>query len=426
MGNYRTLLLKYNLMRLPPDVAEKISDFLKIQEEFRKWATEWALRGGTSPLPKQNPLKYFANKMIYAGRRLSWLKGLRENGVKVGGMRPPLFFSAQLRLEKERDTGSGVFVDLPLREVRIRRWSRGNTIALPISEHAVKWILRRVQEGGKLALAAVWVGRSRRNRVIKLYVALTFRREVALLQTKQLLVVDFNALHNGLHWAIIDRERIVVRGALRPNISRVLRLQKVVNKLDRICNKDKACEEVAAAKSKIWRILRSWEDEAVKKLVHLAIQYKAAIVVDLPRGESIRKLKEGSSYASRKKVFLNFGRLCRRIRGLAEWYGIPYREVRLYSSICPRCERKMTVLPNRRVRCACGFEAHRDEVPLHWAMRLFPKLVSFSSSPFSWEARGGRRLAVAARASSGGRRPARSPPRAAALMTPGGGFCVGA
>jgi len=33
---YRTLVLKYNLLRLPPEIAEKIPKLLKVQEEFRR------------------------------------------------------------------------------------------------------------------------------------------------------------------------------------------------------------------------------------------------------------------------------------------------------------------------------------------------------------------------------------------------------
>jgi putative transposase len=240
---------------------------------------------------------------------------------------------------------------------------------------------------------------------------------------KRSLIIDFNALHNGVSYAVVEGERIVVKGTLKPDVSRILRLQKVASRLDRICaRKDKTCEEAMAAKSRIWRILRSWEDGAAKKLVRLALQYRAAVIADLPRDESIRELKKGI-YASRRKAFLNFGRLRRRIRGMAEWNGIPYREERLYSTMCPSCGRKMAVLPNRRVRCACGFEAHRDEVPVYWAMRLFPKLVSFSSSPFTAWGRtplqfthpaGGKGTAVS-RGACRGSQPADE-----------GGFCAGA
>lgn len=216
---------------------------------------------------------------------------------------------------------------------------------------------------------------------MKLYVAFVFRREIASIRPERLLVVDLNALHNGVSWAVVEEERILKRGVLRPDISRILRLQKVVSRLDSLCaEKDERCGEAVAVKSRIWRLLRAWEDDAVKELIWMARKRKAAIVVDVPDDKSIRELKEGG-YASERKAFLNFGRLRRRLRGLAEWYGIPYREVRLYSSICPRCGRKMEELPNRRVRCRCSFKAHRDEVPFHWAQKRFSELItpSFSS-----------------------------------------------
>ena len=373
---YRTLLLKYNLLH--PEVASKIPALLKMQEEFRKWVTEWTKSGGSLPLPER-PLKYFAEKFIYASKMLNWLKGLKKNGIEVRDVRSPLIFNTQLRLSDEKDLGRGVFVDLPKREVKIRRLG---TIALKLSDKAVEWILNCIKEGGKLVMAAVWVGKSRRSHAVKLYVALIFRREVAPIQPKRLLVIDVNALHNGLAWAVVEEERILVKGVLRPNISRILHLQKIISRLDRLCGKEgKVCEEAMAAKSRQMRLLREWEDEAIKKLVHLARQYKAGLVVDIPNDESMRELKE-SNYKAEKKVFLNFGRIRRRLQGLAEWYGVPYREERLYSTVCPRCGRKMEELPNRRVKCKCGFEAHRDEVPALWAMKRFPDLItpSFSSS----------------------------------------------
>jgi len=78
---------------------------------------------------------------------------------------------------------------------------------------------------------------------------------------------------------------------------------------------------------------------------------------------------------------LNFGRLRRHIRGLAEWYGVPYREERLYSTVRLRCGAKMEEMPDRRVKCACGFEAHRDEVPIMLAMKRFKELNSLFFHP---------------------------------------------
>jgi putative transposase len=268
--------------------------------------------------------------------------------------------------------------------VRIRKWSgqRGNVVVLPLNGNVIEWILGRIREDGKLVLAALWIGRSRRSRVVKLYVALVFRREAAPIEAKRLLVIDVNALHHGISWAVVEEGRILKKGVLRPDVSKILHLQKVSAKLDRACaENDERCGEAMAVKSRIWRLLRTWEDEAVKELIWMARKRKAVVVVDIPDDETMKKLKE-SNYKAEKKVFLNFGRIRRRLQGLAEWYGVPYREERLYSTVCPRCGRKMSVLPDRRVRCACGFEAHRDEVPALWAMKRFPDLItpSFSSS----------------------------------------------
>jgi putative transposase len=383
MGSvYRTLVLKYDLLKLPPEVAEKVSALLKVQEEFRRWANQW-LKDRDAPKPEGNPLKYFAKVFLYAGKALDWLYGVK-NAAKPRKLKPPLIFDAQLRLDNEKDVSSGVFVDVPKREVKIRKWSgrRGETIILLLGDKAVEWILARVWEGGRLVLAAAWVGASKRSRAARLYVALIFRRETAPMEVKRLLVIDLNALHNGISWALVEGERILKKGVLRPDISRILRLQKVASRLDSLCaEKDERCGEAVAVKSRIWRHLRAWEDDAVKELIWMARKRKAAIVVDVPDDKSIRELKEGG-YASERKVFLNLGRIRRRLKGLAEWYDVPYREERLYSTICPRCGRKTEELPGRRMRCVCGFSAHRDEVPALWAMKRFHKLItpSFSSS----------------------------------------------
>ncbi len=375
---YRTLLLRYDL-QLQPEVVEKIPMLLKVQEDFRRWVSEWTKSCGSLPPPEHNPLKYFALRFLYASSALYWFKGLKKNGIKVKKVQMPLIFDTQLRLNKERDIGRGVFVDLSKTEIRIRRWG-GGTVVLPLTEKAIEWILARVHEGGKLVMAVVWIGASRRNNVAGLYVALVFRREAAPMKAKRLLVVDLNALHNGLTWAVVEGERVVTKGTLRPNVSKIVHLQKVAARLESLCaKKGEACDEALAAKSRVWRILKTWEDEAARKLLQLALQYKAAILLDIPNDRTVRELKEGS-YVAKKKMFLNFGRLRRRLRGLAEWYSVPLREERLYSTICPRCEKKMNVLPNRRVRCACGFEAHRDEVPAYWALRLYSQLISFSST----------------------------------------------
>ena len=140
-------------------------------------------------------------------------------------------FDAQLRLNNERDVSRGVLVDIPRREVRIGKWG-GGTIALPLSEEDVKWIKKRVEEGAALVFAMAWVGRSRRNGAVAFYVALTFRRDVEQMTPRRLLVVDLNALHNGVVLATVESDRVLRKGVLRPDVDKIIYLQRQIAQLD--------------------------------------------------------------------------------------------------------------------------------------------------------------------------------------------------
>jgi putative transposase len=369
---YRALLLRYDVLKLPPEAQQRIPALLRVQEEFRRWAAEWAKNGGKVPLPERSPLKYLAREFVHAWNAL---KQLRGQAIKRG-MRPPMILDAQLRLNGERDLGRGALVDVAKREVRVRRLGTG-TIALPLSEGAARWILERVNEGARLVMAAVWVDGTR------LCIALIFRRDVTPIEARRILAIDLNALHNGISYAIVGRDRVLRRGILRPDASRLERLQRETGRLDAMCARrgDPYCEMARTTRGRYWRLLREWAKEAARFVVRLALQYKAAIVIDVPESESIRELKQSESYPAGRKALLDFGKLRRWIRGLAEWHGVPYIEARLYSTICPRCQTRMLELQNRRVKCQkCGLEAGRDEVPAMWAARRFDELLKAAKS----------------------------------------------
>jgi putative transposase len=202
-------------MRLPPEIQQRVPALLKVQEGFRRWAAEWAKSNGRAPLPEQNPLRYLAHKFVHAYSALEWLRGR----VIRRGMRPPLVLDAQLRLSDERDVSMGVLVDAARRKLRIRKLGTG-TIVLPLPEGAARWILARVREGARLVLAMVWVEGGR------LRVALAFRRDVTPMQPRRVLAVDLNALHSGIAIATVERERVLQRGVLRPDVCRLARLQR--------------------------------------------------------------------------------------------------------------------------------------------------------------------------------------------------------
>ena len=347
---YRTLVLRYGLEELPPEAAAEVADLLKAQEEFRRWAEQWIKGGG--PLPREEPLRRLAVGFVQAASALGWL---RERVYKHG-LKSPLAFEA--RLGDEKDVGRGVVVDLQRRVAAVGGW--GGVIALPLSEYAVMRIRKRVKEGAELVYAAAWVGEGRRGAA--LYVALAFRREVKPIQPSRLLVVGLNAQRDGVVVATIESDRVLRRGVLRPDIFKIKRLQKMIPRLEAACARKKnprVCQHVESTKNSLRRLIRRWEDETAEKIVRLAVQYKAAIVVD----------------ASSVSEYFDFGRLRRRVKGLAGWHGVPYREERLYSTACPNCGEKMEETPDGRVACRCGFSAHRDEVPALWAQKRFKELL---------------------------------------------------
>jgi len=384
---YRTLVLKYDVLKLPPEAQQKAAKLLEVQQKFRAWVSEWAKSNGRMPLPERNPLKYLAQKFVRAWRALEWL---REHVIKHG-MRPPLILDAQLRLGGERDVSRGALVDIPRHEIRVRKWSgrRGDTLALPLGEDAVRWILARVREGARLVLAAVWAGPSRGSRAARLCVALIFRREVAPIEARRLLAADLNALHNGIAWAVVERDRVLRRGVLRPDVSKIERLQREISRLDALCARRGGpyCKMAGRAKSKYWRLLREFAKSAARHIARLALQYRAAIVVDAPESGSMQELRQSGSYPADRKALLNFGRLRRLIERLAAWHGAPCIEARLYSTLCPNCGAEMLELQDRRVSCPrCGLEMHRDGVPAMWAQRRFDELLELSKSHTSFSA----------------------------------------
>jgi len=91
-------------------------------------------------------------------------------------------------------------------------------------------------------------------------------------------------------------------------------------------------------------------------------------VADVPDDKSMRKLKEGG-YSAERKIMPNFGKTEKahqRARRVVR-HGIQRGETALHN--IPRCGAKMEEDPNRRVKCQCGFTAHRDEVPIYLTQR---------------------------------------------------------
>jgi len=105
----------------------------------------------------------------------------------------------------------------------------------------------------------------------------------------------------------------------------------------------------------------------VKKVRRIARRHgsRPLVLIDVPEDASLRGTRL-------QKTLLSFARV---LENTLSWYGVYWAEERLYSSKCPKCENELTLYKKtKRTRimvCSrCGFRADRDEVPLHWALKL--------------------------------------------------------
>ncbi|ACB39526.1 zinc ribbon domain-containing protein [Pyrobaculum neutrophilum] len=321
--------------------------------------------------PKYDLKKYFVNQ-----GKVFWRDVVFHRAVPL---------DAQLRIENERDVGRAVFVDLRSEVLKVRRLNE--TFVVRLRRNDIAWIRERLEEGAKLKLAFLGVERRRGREPTygKLYIALVFARETAPVEPKAVVAVDVNRLDHGImvgllvDGKIVRRMRLLDEGAVRE----LRRLHEEISRLD-----ERAAREADPARkrrledrarhlaSKRFRKMRDVVIRIAGEIIKLAREHQAVIVLDTMEDESYRELKEGDGSGVRKHFLDGLGQLRRRLQTLAEWYGLPYLEERLYSTICPRCGAKMEGLSNRRMHCpSCGFSDHRDNVPLIWAKKRYWELL---------------------------------------------------
>ncbi|ABL88618.1 transposase, IS605 OrfB [Pyrobaculum islandicum DSM 4184] len=307
--------------------------------------------------------------------------------------------NAQLRVENEKDVSRAVFVDLRNEILKVRKLGVQPFI-IRLRRQTVEWIRERIEEDARLRLAFLGIERQKGKKgptYGKLYVALVFAREVTPVEPRALVVVDVNRLDHGVAVGLLvdGKLRQTLRLIDRDVIKTLRRLHEEISRLE-----ERAARETDPArrsflesrarylKSKRYRKIRGVAEQTAGEIVKLARKHQAAVVVDAMDYETYSARKQSGESGDRKHLYDGLGQLKRRLQTLAQWYGLPYLEERLYSTICPRCGARMVEEKKRIMRCpACGFTDHRDRVPLLWAKRRYWELLqktkqpAFSSTP---------------------------------------------
>ncbi|WP_053240409.1 zinc ribbon domain-containing protein [Pyrobaculum islandicum] len=309
--------------------------------------------------------------------------------------------NTQLRTENERDTSKAVFVDLKSGVVRVRKLGIPPFV-VKLKKSDIAWIRERLQEDARLKLAylGVDVRRGKDPTYGGLYIALVFAREVKPVEPRAIVVVDVNRLDHYIKVGLVADGRVVelLKFPKKERIRKLERIHAHISQLEKALarvDEDRDPRRALDLQRQLWKletkrygIIRDVVINAAREIIKLAREHQAAIVVDTIEDDTYRELKECNGNGVRKHFLDGLGQLRRRLQALAQWYGLPYVEERLYSTICPRCGAKMAEEGRRVMHCpACGFGAHRDNVPMIWAEKKYQELIektkqpTFSSAP---------------------------------------------
>jgi len=262
--------------------------------------------------------------------------------------------------------------------IRIRQVCRnepGYVVEFPMP----KWVIERVKESGDIKYAMIGL------KVGEPYLALVAERVVEpYMPSDYMLAVDVNLWKYGIAWGLVRSSRLVTWRAEGPSTFLVNTLyhqavdrERVVGRLRRVGYGDslkvsKIRKQAKSRRSRIYRITRDKAYFLANKLVRKALKYKALLIIDDMTEESRKDLLEEKLPPDVIKLLMsNLRRFVHQLETLAQWYGVPYRFRRLYSTICPVCIHRLTQMESRVMVCGnCGFNAPRDMVPMYWASKL--------------------------------------------------------
>jgi putative transposase len=280
---------------------------------------------------------------------------------------------------RKGNTGAPVVLDFRSNVIRLRQVCKNEpryvvTIPMP------KWVVGRISEGGDVKFAMIGLKDN------EPYLALVAERVVEPhVPSGYRLVVDVNAWSNGVVYGIINlNNRIAEYSPLRPNLRlidtwyyRAEGLHKKLGRLRRL-GLDSTTEakrlrrEIKALRRKVYAYLRDFTQKKAHELVMKAIRLRAEVLIDDMTEESRRELIEVKLPSGLRKIYLaETRRFIKLFTTQLQWYGVPYRFRRLYSTICPICGHRLTQVEGRVMVCTnCGFRAPRDMVPMYWALKV--------------------------------------------------------
>ncbi len=247
------------------------------------------------------------------------------------------------------------------------------TIELKIPEKALEWFNKRLAEKPDRKTVRVL----ERDGQLVIQVVLHKRNVAKLPEDPLLVVVDLNSSYGVVvhYWdgKLIKTEKYKPpnRGAKWHEVRWLMKLKDTLYNQATITQAQintyhALIRKTLSGSNKAW--IQQTVDRVVRRTRRMAKRHgkDPLVFIDVPDDESLRGTPSQRTIRSFAKYLIN----------ILSWYGIYWKEVRLYSTICPRCGAKLGLAEKTRhariMACPrCGFKEDRDNIPLHWAINRY-------------------------------------------------------
>jgi putative transposase len=365
MKAHRTILIKLPKDKCDVDYINRLMALTNLAYRgFEVWVPD---------LPKNiqyqlYSFKNFKGSLVFGTKPKRWLA---ETWVPLKTLR---FYQDGSR---KGDRNAPVVLDFKSSIIRIRQVCRNEPryiVIIPMP----KWVVDRIKEGGDIKFARIGLKND------EPYLALIAEREVEPYQPSDyILAVDVNSWGHGIAWGLVRNGGLSSFKQEGLNPQRIISLynqaterERRLGALKRLGLGDTASAKRAGGlvrrlRSRAHRLIRAEAVFLARKLTKKALRYRAMVIIDDVDWESLKELLTRKYGGKVGKLLLSGLRGFERLLVTQlEWYGVPYRFRRLYSTVCPICGHGLTQVEGRVMVCTnCGFRAPRDMVPMHWAIK---------------------------------------------------------
>jgi ribosomal protein S27AE len=246
-------------------------------------------------------------------------------------------------------------------------------VELEIPKRALKWLEKRFAEKPDKKYVKV----SERDN--KLIVQIVFHKinKIEMPRDPLLVVVDINSSY-GMVVHFWDKKLVKTIKFKPPNRgNRWKHVRELMHHRDLLFNQGCLSQKQINIYSSLIRLtmkgsMKGWMQQVVAKIVKRIRRMarrcgkEALVLIDKPEYGSLH----GTSL---QRTLYRFAKY---LENLLSWYGVYWKEERLYSTICPICGNKLMLadrekaIRTRIMMCySCNFREDRDSIPLCWAIK---------------------------------------------------------